>query len=181
MPHVDLLIHSAAQLVTCASPTGPKRGSALAEVGAIADGAVVNTDKPPKLAKTKEHSIDLIVFEGKLNTLDRATFDRALGFGKGSLKVRQSNGTEDLISTTRTCPRCGVGVPEIDPRWFSFNTKQGRCEPCEGTGVEGGAENVDDLFLAGGVDAVDVDGAGLHDVEAARARPRGRGSRPSPG
>lgn len=40
MPHVDLLIHSAAQLVTCASPTGPKRGSALAEVGAIADGAV---------------------------------------------------------------------------------------------------------------------------------------------
>ena len=40
MPHVDLLIHSAAQLVTCASPTGPKRGSALTEVGAIADGAV---------------------------------------------------------------------------------------------------------------------------------------------
>jgi len=40
MARVDLLIHSAAQLVTCASPTGPKRGSALAEVGAIADGAV---------------------------------------------------------------------------------------------------------------------------------------------
>lgn len=111
---------------------------------AIVDGALANTDKPPKLAKTKEHSIDLVVFEGKLAALDRPTFDRALGFGRGSLKVRQANGQEELISTTRTCPRCGVGVPEIDPRWFSFNTKQGRCEPCEGTGVEGGAENVDE-------------------------------------
>lgn len=112
---------------------------------AIADGTLVSTDKPPKLAKTKEHSIDLIVFEGKLSGLDRPNFDRALGFGKGSLKVRQSNGTEELISTTRTCPRCGVGVPEIDPRWFSFNTKQGRCESCEGTGVEGGTENAEEL------------------------------------
>ncbi len=107
---------------------------------AIVDGTVANTDKPPKLAKTKEHSIDLVIFEGKLSTLDRPTFDRALGFGKGSLKVRQANGTEELVSTTRTCPRCGVGVPEIDPRWFSFNTKQGRCEACEGTGIEGGTE-----------------------------------------
>src|SRR6185369_3949459 len=49
-------------------------------------------------------------------------------------------GEETLLSTSRTCPKCGTGVPELDPRWFSFNTKQGRCEPCEGTGVEGGPE-----------------------------------------
>ena len=40
----DLLIHHAAQLVTCASPEGPKRGAALADVGAIADGAVAIAD-----------------------------------------------------------------------------------------------------------------------------------------
>lgn len=39
MRRADLLIHSAAQLVTCAGP-GPKRGAELAEVSAIADGAV---------------------------------------------------------------------------------------------------------------------------------------------
>jgi len=38
--NVDLLIHSAAQLVTCASPGGPKRAGAMADVGVIAGGAV---------------------------------------------------------------------------------------------------------------------------------------------
>ena len=40
MTHVDLLIHSAAQLVTCASPGGPKRGAAMRDAGIVADGAV---------------------------------------------------------------------------------------------------------------------------------------------
>ena len=38
--NVDLLIHSAAQLITCASPRGPKRGPAMREVGVIENGAV---------------------------------------------------------------------------------------------------------------------------------------------
>lgn len=44
MTRVDLLIHSAAQLVTCASPGGPKRGATLADAGEIADGAVAVMD-----------------------------------------------------------------------------------------------------------------------------------------
>ena len=42
--HVDTLIHSAAQLITCASPDGPKRGPALADVGLIPDGALAIQD-----------------------------------------------------------------------------------------------------------------------------------------
>jgi excinuclease ABC subunit A len=105
---------------------------------AIVDGAEALTDKPPKLKKTQEHSIDLVVYEGKLAALDRAVFERALSFGKGAVKLKPAKGAEQLLSTTRTCPRCGVGVPELDPRFFSFNTKQGRCQACEGAGVEGG-------------------------------------------
>ncbi len=41
---VDLLIQYATQLVTCASPDGPKRGEAMAEVGLISDGAVAVAD-----------------------------------------------------------------------------------------------------------------------------------------
>jgi excinuclease ABC subunit A len=108
------------------------------------DGALVAIDPPPKLAKTKEHSIDLIVYYGKLAQLDRPTFDRALGWGNGAIRIGEGapspkpKGSEQMLSTARACPGCGAGVPELDPRWFSFNTKQGRCDACEGTGVEGG-------------------------------------------
>ncbi len=109
---------------------------------AIVDGAEALTDRPPRLKKTAEHTIDLVAYEGKLAAIDRPTFDRALSFGKGAVKVRTAltakGGGDALFSTTRTCPACGTGVPELDPRWFSFNTKQGRCERCEGAGVEGG-------------------------------------------
>jgi excinuclease ABC subunit A len=104
---------------------------------AIVDGAEALTDKPPRLKKSLEHSIDLVVWEGKLAALERRVFDRALSFGKGAVKVLAGK-NEALFSTSRTCPACGTGVPELDPRWFSFNTKQGRCEACEGAGVEGG-------------------------------------------
>ncbi len=114
------------------------------------DGAIVPVDPPPKLAKTKEHTIDLIVYYGKLADLDRPTFERALTWGAGALRVAEGSpkaapaadaeaeGGEALLSTARACPRCATGVPELDPRWFSFNTKQGQCGSCQGTGIEGG-------------------------------------------
>ncbi len=42
--NIDLLIHSAAQVATCASPDGPKRGAGLADAGLLPDGAVAISD-----------------------------------------------------------------------------------------------------------------------------------------
>src|SRR5699024_7062393 len=39
-----------------------------------------------------------------------------------------------LLSTERACARCGAGFPELDPRFFSSNTRQGQCAKCEGLG-----------------------------------------------
>jgi excinuclease ABC subunit A len=114
---------------------------------AWADGRLVNTDAPPRLAKTKEHTIDLVLYRGPLAALPRGTAERALSLGRGSLKVQPREGSSDgerLYSTKRACPSCKVSLPELDPRWFSFNTKQGRCETCEGTGIEGGPDAVSD-------------------------------------
>ena len=114
------------------------------------DGAIVSIDPPPKLTKTKEHTIDLIVYYGPLAVLDRAAFDRALAWGAGSLRIGPAAPTaqlatgEEMLSTSRACPQCGTGIPELDPRWFSFNTKQGQCEGCEGTGLRGGSADMDD-------------------------------------
>ncbi|HEX8440811.1 MAG TPA: excinuclease ABC subunit A, partial [Archangium sp.] len=107
---------------------------------AIVDGKPASTDQPPQLVKSREHDIDLVMYEGKLAKLPREVFDKALTWGKGAVKVRTHGNKETLLSSERTCPSCGFSVPEMDPRWFSFNTKQGRCVDCEGTGVEGGAE-----------------------------------------
>lgn len=123
--------------------TSAARGGVTA---ARVDGKIVPIDPPPKLAKTREHSVDLIVFYGPLSGLDRVTFDRALNWGNGALRVARGGPTaapsdkELVLSTARACARCGTGVPELDPRWFSFNTKQGQCADCEGAGIEGGPE-----------------------------------------
>lgn len=127
-------------LFTAASRAGVK--------AARVDGAIVATDPPPRLAKAREHTIDLIVYYGRLGDLDRATFERALAWGAGAVRVAAGTPTakpgagEEVRSTTRACSACGTGVPELDPRWFSFNTKQGQCEACLGTGVEGGPDAI---------------------------------------
>jgi len=128
------------EVFTMASAAGVKT--------ARVDGAFVATDPPPKLAKSREHSIDLIVHFGKLSKLRRADFDRALAWGNGVLRIAEgppsTDAKERVVSTARACPTCGTGIPELDPRWFSFNTKQGQCEACEGTGVEGGHAALED-------------------------------------
>ncbi|MDB4942346.1 MAG: Excinuclease subunit [Labilithrix sp.] len=119
-------------------------------VTARVDGALVAIDPPPKLTKSKEHSIDLIVYYGALADLDRASFDRALAWGAGALRIGPGNPTphfaegEEILSTSRACSVCGTGIPDLDPRWFSFNTKQGQCESCEGSGVRGGTADMEE-------------------------------------
>lgn len=103
---------------------------------ALCDGEWVNTAEPPRLSKSKEHTIDLQLQPARpLKALTLPELERALAWGKGSVKTVSSDGTIDRFSTRRACPQCGFSVPEMDPRWFSFNTQQGRCETCDGAGV----------------------------------------------
>ena len=70
--NVDLLIHSAAQLVTCASPHGPKRGMALRDVGLVADGAVAILDGvivaagPSRELRARYNAVQTIDARGKV-------------------------------------------------------------------------------------------------------------------
>ncbi|MCI0674137.1 MAG: ATP-binding cassette domain-containing protein, partial [Myxococcaceae bacterium] len=72
---------------------------------AFADGEEVSTDDPPKLARNREHDVDLVMYRGRLAQLPRALFERALTWGHGALKVRDAAGGETLLSTERTCPQ----------------------------------------------------------------------------
>jgi len=102
---------------------------------AYADGKLVSNDDPPRLVRSQEHTIDLLIADtGELKLISDADFARALRWGNGAVKLRVGS-KETLLSTLSACPECGFSVPELDPRWFSFATKQGRCETCEGNGV----------------------------------------------
>jgi excinuclease ABC subunit A len=103
---------------------------------AICDGVLVKTSEPPRLVKTKEHTIDLVIApKVDVKLLTQGELERALRLGAGAIKLRSESGSEQLLSLQSACPVCGFSAPELDPRWFSFATKQGRCERCEGAGV----------------------------------------------
>jgi excinuclease ABC subunit A len=103
---------------------------------AYVDGRLALTDQPPRLARGKEHDIDLVIATnvGKQG-VPEATLATALHFGNDEVRLRFADATSVLLSTRSACPTCGVSVGTLDPRWFSFNTRQGRCATCEGSGT----------------------------------------------
>lgn len=103
-------------------------------VWAVADGKRVSTENPPKLAKSKEHDIDLILQENvKFSDISWDDFGRALRLGRGNVSLYQA-GEDQVLSLGGVCPECDFSIGKVDPRFFSFNTLQGRCPLCEGTG-----------------------------------------------
>ena len=108
------------------------------------DGELVPTTDWPRLDRFSEHSIELPVatvdVTPKREPELREALARALDYGKGVVQVlfwRRGRTEAELVtfSTRRACPTCGSGFAELDPRLFSFNSKQGWCPGCLGTGV----------------------------------------------
>ena len=111
------------------------------------DGVILdfNDDaEPPKLAKTKNHTIEavvdrLVVREG-IRPRVAESVDRALELGGGSiiLSVQEGEVWADRVASIHyACPACGTGLDEIEPRTFSFNSPQGACPTCGGLGSFG--------------------------------------------
>lgn len=109
-----------------------KKGFAEARI----DGQFVALSAGMSLARFVEHDIELLCarIKGDLAQLE-AEIRRASQLADGSVVIVAKD-VASLHSTVRACPECGRGFPELDPRFFSFNTAQGRCEPCEGKGFE---------------------------------------------
>ena len=108
------------------------------------DGKRVPLDPLPKLARYKEHDIDAIVGLA-LGTGDdaRDVVDRALRLGGGTFHALfapdetrrpKAAAEERVFSLHLYCPPCGAGYDPLDPRLFSFNSRQGACPECNGLG-----------------------------------------------
>ena len=107
------------------------------------DGKFVSTENFPKLARYKDHTIELPVACLEVNPNDEKALKRALQeaitIGKGVISVLDEENTERIFSTHRSCPICARSFPELDPRLFSYNSSMGWCPTCFGTGqlIEG--------------------------------------------
>ena len=89
------------------------------------------------LDKKKRHDIDVVVdrliLNDKIRKRLRDSLELASGLAEGLVKV-DAGGTEVLFSEKYSCPECGIGVPELAPRIFSFNSPYGACPECAGLG-----------------------------------------------
>jgi excinuclease ABC subunit A len=106
------------------------------------DGTMTPTQAWPRLARFKEHTIELPVgsvdVTPKREPALRQLLERALDLGKGMVHVLpEGRGAKpQVFSARRACPSCGASFPDLDPRLFSYNSAQGWCGHCFGTGLQ---------------------------------------------
>ena len=104
------------------------------------DGAIVEGDTLPPLAKAEKHSIDVVVDRLKVRTDAKQrlaeSFETALRLADGrALLLDVDNGQELGFSSRYACPVCSYSLAELEPRLFSFNNPMGACEACDGIGT----------------------------------------------
>ncbi len=103
------------------------------------DGAFVPTEPFPRLKRFVEHSIEMPMATLTVNARSepelRAAVVATLEAGNGVAHVLDERGRVTVHSSRRACPGCGRGFAEPDPRLLSFNSPQGWCLDCHGTGV----------------------------------------------
>jgi excinuclease ABC subunit A len=102
------------------------------------DGELVNLEEDIKLDKRKNHTIEvvidrLLVKPGIERRLEQSVA-LAMKLGSGLVQVVVVGGEEHLFSERLACPTCGISVPQLEPRSFSFNSVYGACPECHGLG-----------------------------------------------
>ncbi|MBE0598285.1 MAG: excinuclease ABC subunit UvrA, partial [Desulfuromonadales bacterium] len=112
-------------------------------VRARIDGEMVELAEPPALDKNKKHTIEvvvdrLVIKEGVAGRL-ADSLETALRLAEGLARAELvGDGAEEqsfLFSEKYACIECGLSLPEVTPRMFSFNNPHGACTACGGLGT----------------------------------------------
>jgi len=103
------------------------------------DGTIynLNQDKIPNLDKNIKHNIELVVdrlvIRKDIRPRIADSVEIALKYGDGLVMLKKDNETI-IYSQKLSCIDCGISIPEISPRLFSFNSPYGACPVCHGLG-----------------------------------------------
>ncbi len=88
------------------------------------------------LERFKEHDIDIVIGKAKAGGREvELMVDQGLRLGNGVIHLISERG-EQIFNQRLFCLQCGIGYEPLDPRLFSFNSRQGACPQCHGLGVQ---------------------------------------------
>ncbi len=104
------------------------------------DGELRDAGEEILLEKNKKHTIEVIVDRVIVREEIRArlaeSMETALNMGQGVAYVQIVDGELMMFSQNFACEDCGISLPEITPRMFSFNSPFGACPVCSGLGSQ---------------------------------------------
>ncbi|HEY2164991.1 MAG TPA: excinuclease ABC subunit UvrA, partial [Gemmatimonadaceae bacterium] len=109
-------------------------------IRAYVDGELIEVASPPKLNRRQNHSISVVVDRLTVKPEDRSrladSLETALKLAEGVVEVGNVDAkTTEMFSERYGCPTCGISLPELEPRHFSFNSPFGACTSCGGLGT----------------------------------------------
>jgi excinuclease ABC subunit A len=103
------------------------------------DGELLSLDEEIRLDKRRNHTIEAVVDRLliKPGIRERLTdsIRTALKLTSGAVLISIVDGEEKLYSEKMACVNCGINVPPLEPRSFSFNSAYGACKRCHGLGT----------------------------------------------
>src|SRR5438034_1917396 len=103
------------------------------------DGELRSLDEEIRLDKRRNHSIEAVVdrllIKPGMNERLGESIRTALKLTNGAVLVSVIDGNEKLYSEKMACVICGINVPPLEPRSFSFNSAYGACRNCHGLGT----------------------------------------------
>jgi excinuclease ABC subunit A len=103
------------------------------------DGELRSLDEEIRLDKRRNHSIEAVVdrllIKSGIKERLGESIRTALKLTNGAVLVSVIDGDEKLYSEKMACVNCGINVPPLEPRSFSFNSAYGACKHCHGLGT----------------------------------------------
>ncbi|MBI3017360.1 MAG: excinuclease ABC subunit UvrA [Deltaproteobacteria bacterium] len=117
------------------------------------DGESFDLSQPIHLDKNKKHSIDVyidrLIIKDDMGSRLSQSLETALSLANNLVKIEFLDGEELLLSSQFACSTCGTGLPELEPRLFSFNSSVGACAECGGIGFKDITSEVEKILESG--------------------------------
>ncbi|NWF52753.1 MAG: excinuclease ABC subunit UvrA [Nitrospirae bacterium] len=113
------------------------------------DGNMVDLTQDISLQKHKRHTIEIVIdrliIKPGIEKQIKFAIETSLRYADIVVINLIDENRDIFFSKTMACPKCGISYPDLNPMFFSFNSRQGACPGCNGLGFENLEEDITEL------------------------------------